>query len=57
METLAAFVYRIAHRDFVRQRRAWFAAMETYVALCWVPAGHCPTPAEGRALPIQDRCA
>jgi hypothetical protein len=48
-EQLAAFVYRTAHRDFMRRRRDWFQPMETYMALWWVPAGHRPTPAEGIA--------
>lgn len=49
VDQLAAFVYRTAHRDFMRRRREWFHAMETYMALWWVPAGHRPTPAEGVA--------
>jgi hypothetical protein len=48
-EQLAAFVYRTAHRDFMRRRREWLEPMETYMALWWVPAGHRPTPAEGVA--------
>jgi hypothetical protein len=50
LEALAAFAYRSAHRDFMRRRREWFEApAEAYMALWWVPAGHRPTPAEGRA--------
>ncbi len=49
LDRLAAFVYRTAHRDIMRQRAAWFHKIETYLALWWVPAGHRPTPAEGRA--------
>jgi len=49
VDSLAAFVYRTAHRDFMRRRREWFAPMETYMTLWWVPAGHRPTPAEGAA--------
>ena len=50
LEALAAFVYRSEHRDFMRRRREWFEAPEAaYMALWWVPAGHRPTPAEGRA--------
>jgi len=45
-ESLAAFVYRTAHREVMRRRREWFEAMEVYLALWWVPAGHRPTPAE-----------
>ena len=48
-EALAGFVYRSAHRDFVRGRHAWLHPMETALALWWVPAGHRPTPGEARA--------
>lgn len=47
LDALAAFVYRSAHRDIMRRRREWFEAMETYMALWWVPAGHIPPPEEG----------
>ncbi|WP_309092975.1 DUF3291 domain-containing protein [Phenylobacterium sp.] len=43
LDALAGFVYRSAHRDIMRRRRDWFEAMETYMALWWVPAGHIPT--------------
>ena len=46
VDHLAAFVYRTGHRDIMRRRREWFEAIETYMALWWVPAGHRPTPAE-----------
>lgn len=49
LDALAGFVYRTAHRDIMRRRREWFEAMETYMCLWWVPAGHRPTPAEGLA--------
>lgn len=48
-EALAAFVYRSGHVTFMRRRREWFEPMETFMALWWVPAGHTPTAAEGRA--------
>lgn len=49
LEALAAFVYRSGHRDIMRRRREWFEApAAAYMALWWVPAGHRPTPAEGR---------
>ena len=49
IDALAAFAYRSAHRDFMRRRREWFEApAEAYMALWWVPAGHHPTPTEGR---------
>lgn len=49
LDGLAAFVYRTAHRDIMRRRREWFEAMEVYMTLWWVPAGHTPTIAEGMA--------
>jgi len=49
LDALAAFVYRTAHREVMRRRREWFEAMETYMALWWVPVGLAPTPAEGMA--------
>jgi len=49
LQTLAAFAYRSGHRDVMRRRREWFEPpAEAYIALWWVPAGHRPTPAEGR---------
>ena len=47
LDALAGFVYRSAHRDIMRRRREWFAPMEVFMTLWWVPAGHQPTPAEG----------
>jgi hypothetical protein len=50
VEALAAFAYRSAHREIMRRRREWFEPpSEAYMALWWVPAGHRPTPGEGRA--------
>ena len=49
MDSLAAFVYRNeAHREIMRRRREWMTEMEISLALWWVPAGHVPTPIEGR---------
>ena len=48
MDRLAAYVYRSDHREVMRRRREWFSHMEVYMALWWVPAGHEPTPQEGR---------
>ena len=47
LDDLAAFVYRSGHREIMRRRREWFAPMEVFMTLWWVPAGHRPTPAEG----------
>ncbi len=48
-DALAAFVYRTAHRDIMRQRALWFEKMELFQCLWWVAAGHRPDPAEGIA--------
>ena len=48
-QALAAFVYRSAHRDIMRQRAAWFEKMELFQCLWWVAAGHRPEPTEGIA--------
>jgi hypothetical protein len=46
LESLAAFVYRTSHRDFMRRRGEWFEPLPVYMALWWVAAGHHPAPAE-----------
>ena len=45
-DSLAAFVYRTAHRDIMRRRAEWFEKMELFMCLWWVPIGHQPTPQE-----------
>ncbi|MFL6605556.1 MAG: DUF3291 domain-containing protein [Steroidobacteraceae bacterium] len=50
LDALANFVYRSeGHREIMRRRREWFESMEFHLALWWVPAGHHPTIAEGKA--------
>jgi hypothetical protein len=49
IDALADFVYRSAHLEVMRKRRAWFYPMEIYLALWWVPAGHRPSIAEAEA--------
>ena len=50
LDSLANFVYRNeGHREIMRRRREWFDRMEFHLALWWVPAGHLPTIAEGKA--------
>jgi Domain of unknown function (DUF3291) len=50
LDALANFVYRSeGHREIMRLRREWFEHMEFHLALWWVPAGHRPTIAEGKA--------
>lgn len=48
VESLAAFVYRSSHADFMRQRKQWFLPFKgAFQALWWVPAGHRPDAIEG----------
>lgn len=43
LEDLKHYVYKGAHAELLRQRRAWFEKFAgSYVALWWVPAGHVP---------------
>jgi len=46
---LGAFVYRSGHVEIMRRRAEWFEALEVFMALWWVPAGHEPTVAEAVA--------
>jgi hypothetical protein len=47
---LRAYVYRGDHAGVLRRRREWFEPFEgPFQVLWWIPAGHTPTPAEGKA--------
>src|SRR3954452_10325804 len=47
LESMAAFVYRSAHRDVLRGRYEWFErATEPYLVLWWIPADTVPTIAD-----------
>lgn len=49
VEALADFVFRTDHLGFLRRRREWFETPDApATALWWVPAGHCPSPAEAK---------
>ena len=49
-EALRAYVYRSAHTEVMRDRKAWFERMpEMYYALWWIPVGHIPTLDEAKA--------
>jgi hypothetical protein len=48
IETLRAFVYTSGHTPVMRNRKQWFASLETYLVLWWVPVGHEPTIAEAK---------
>lgn len=48
-EDLKHFVYRTAHVELIRDREAWFSRLtEQHQAAWWIPAGHLPSPEEGR---------
>ena len=50
VEALNDFTYRSAHLQVFRDRKKWFEKMMLpYYCLWWIPAGHRPTVAEGRA--------
>ena len=57
MERLTEYVYSPLHREVLRQRRQWFAAVDQPTTACWwVPAGHIPTTdeAEDRVRHIRE---
>lgn len=48
LEHLADFVYRSAHVDFLRAKRAWFERMvDAHMALWWSEAGRFPSADDG----------
>jgi hypothetical protein len=48
-EALFDFVYRSAHNEVMRARKAWFEKpTEAHMALWWLPAGEVPGIAEGK---------
>ena len=48
-EDLRDYVYRSSHLDVLRDRKRWFEPPDgPYLALWWIPAGHVPTPEEGK---------
>lgn len=49
VEALREFAYKSAHAGVMRERKRWFEKFDgPYMALWWIPAGHIPTPQEGR---------
>jgi hypothetical protein len=49
VEALREFVYKGAHHGVLRDRKRWFEKFDgPYYALWWIPAGHIPTPEEGK---------
>jgi hypothetical protein len=50
LEHLGDFVYRSAHTEFLRRKRAWFERMvDAHMALWWTESGTLPSVAEGVA--------
>ncbi len=48
-DDLKNFVYRSAHVELIRDRENWFSRLsEQHQAAWWAPAGHRPSPEEGR---------
>ena len=50
VSALEGFVWNTVHRRFYERRAEWFEVLGTmHFVMWWVPAGHRPTLAEGRA--------
>jgi len=48
--TLKDYVYKTAHADIMRRRKAWFDRMDdSHLVLWWVPVGHWPSVDEAIA--------
>lgn len=49
IDTLFQYTYYSDHVQVYRQRNDWMVKMDAaYFAMWWIPAGHIPTPQEGR---------
>ena len=49
VESLREFAYKSAHSGVMRDRKRWFEKFDgLYMALWWIPAGHIPSPQEGK---------
>jgi hypothetical protein len=49
IESLREFAYKSSHAGVMRDRKRWFEKFDgPYMALWWIPAGHTPTPQEGK---------
>lgn len=49
VEVLKEFVFKGAHHGVLRDRKRWFEKFDgPYTVLWWVPAGHLPSPEEGK---------
>lgn len=49
VEALREYAYKSAHAGVMRDRKKWFEKFDgPYMALWWIPAGHVPSPQEGK---------
>ena len=49
VDALREFAYKSQHAGVMRDRKRWFEKFDgPYMAMWWIPAGHIPTPQEGR---------
>ena len=49
VESLREFAYKSSHTGVMKYRTKWFEKFDgPYMALWWIPAGHIPTPQEGK---------
>jgi len=49
IESLKEFAYKSSHSGVMRDRKRWFEKFDgPYMALWWIPAGHIPSPQEGK---------
>ena len=50
VESLREYTYRSTHTGVLKYRTKWFENIKgPYMTLWWIPAGHIPSPQEGRA--------
>ena len=50
VESLREYAYRSTHTGVLKYRTKWFENIKgPYMALWWIPAGHIPSPQEGKA--------
>jgi hypothetical protein len=49
IESLREYAYRSQHTGVMKYRTKWFEKFDgPYMALWWIPAGHVPSPQEGK---------